>query len=362
MLTTKVLFLGIDAVGKTSLLYKLKLNENIQTIPTIGFNVESIDYKNRKIYMWDIGGGGQLYHFWSHYMKNSNCLIFVIDVSTKDRINEYIESFQFLLDQHKDIRNIPIIIFNNKKNDKKEFESEEILKKVNMPPEIAPQILEGNVFSGEGLPELLEYIYNNIEFKEEIIKEEEENEKKEKNDEKEENENKNKKNKVEGQKVCMFGLSGAGKTTILYLLKIGEKVTTIPTIGFNVETFENENCDKNIEIWDVGGMTKIRPLWKHYLSDIKGLIWVYDISNEKEIEESQNELINILTDSKISQNIPLLIYANKEDLNKNESNIEIFINNIQKYIEYRPYYIQKCNINDLESYKNGLSWLYNNMN
>jgi ADP-ribosylation factor protein 1 len=194
MLTTKVLFLGIDAVGKTSLLYKLKLNENIQTIPTIGFNVESIEYKNRKFYMWDIGGGCGIKNFWSHYMKNSNCLIFVIDISTKDRINEYIESFQFLLDQHKDIRNIPIIIFNNKKNDKKEFESEEILKKVNMPPEIAPQILEGNVFSGEGLPELLEYIYNNIEFKEEIIKEEEENEKKEKNEEKEENENKNEEN------------------------------------------------------------------------------------------------------------------------------------------------------------------------
>ena len=356
MLTTKVVFLGIDAVGKTSLLYKLKLNENIQTIPTIGFNVEKIEYKNRKIYMWDIGGGCQEKYFWGHYMENVNCLIFVIDVSTKDRINEYIESFQFLLDQHKDRRNIPILIFNNKKNDKKEFESEEIFKKVNMPPEITPQILEGNVLSGEGLPELLEYIYNNIEFKEEIIKEEEENE------EKEENENKNEKNKKEGQKVCMFGLSDAGKTTILYLLKIGEKVITIPTIGFNFEAIENENWGKKIEIWDVGGMKKIRPLWIHYLDDMNGLIWVYDISNEKEIEESQNELIKILSDSKVSENIPLLIYANKEDLNKNESNIDLFITKIQKYIEYRPYYIQKCNINDIESYKNGLSWLYNNMN
>ena len=335
MLTTKVLFLGIDAVGKTSLLYKLKLNENVQTLPTIGFNVENIEYKDRKIYMWDIGGGCKIKYLWAHYFENVYCLIFVIDVSAKDRINEYIESFQFLLDQHKDHRNIPIIIFNNKKNDKKEFEFEEILKKVNMPPEISPQILEGNVLSGEGLPELLEYIYNNIEFKEEINKEEEETK------EKEENENGNEKNKKEGKKVCMFGLSDAGKTTILYLLKLGEKIITIPTIGYNVEEIENDNWEKKIEIWDIGGTKAIRPLWTHYLIDINGLIWVYDISNEKEIEESQNELIKILSDSKLSKNIPLLIYANKEDLNKNESNIEIFINKIQNYIKDRPYYIQK---------------------
>ena len=204
-----------------------------------------------------------------------------------------------------------------------------------MPPEITPQILEGNVLSGEGLPELLEYMHNNIEIKEE-----------------EENENWKEKNKKESQKVFMYGLSDAGKTTILYLLKTGKKLITIPTIGYNVEEIENEFWEKNIEIWDVGGTKEIRPLWIHYLNDINGLIWVYDISNEKEIEESQNELIKILSDSKVSENIPLLIYANKEDLNKNESNIETFINKIQNYIKYRPYYIQKCKLNGLESYKN----------
>ena len=62
MLQTKVLLLGADAVGKTTLLYKLKLNENIKTIPTIGFNVEEIKYKNKKIIIWDIGGGEKIRH------------------------------------------------------------------------------------------------------------------------------------------------------------------------------------------------------------------------------------------------------------------------------------------------------------
>lgn len=56
------------------------------------------------------------------------------------------------------------------------------------------------------------------------------------------------------------GLDAAGKTTILYKLKLGEIVTTIPTIGFNVETVEYKNIC--FTVWDVGGQDKIRPLWR----------------------------------------------------------------------------------------------------
>ena len=60
----------------------------------------------------------------------------------------------------------------------------------------------------------------------------------------------------------MVGLDAAGKTTILYKLKLGEIVTTIPTIGFNVETVDYKNI--SFTVWDVGGQDKIRPLWRHY--------------------------------------------------------------------------------------------------
>jgi ADP-ribosylation factor protein 1 len=52
----------------------------------------------------------------------------------------------------------------------------------------------------------------------------------------------------------MVGLDAAGKTTILYKLKLGEIVTTIPTIGFNVETVEYKNI--NFTVWDVGESKK----------------------------------------------------------------------------------------------------------
>lgn len=54
-------------------------------------------------------------------------------------------------------------------------------------------------------------------------------------------------------------LSGSA---ILYKLKLNQSVTTIPTVGFNVETVTYKNVKFNV--WDVGGQDKIRPLWRHY--------------------------------------------------------------------------------------------------
>lgn len=55
---------------------------------------------------------------------------------------------------------------------------------------------------------------------------------------------------------------------ILYKLKLDQDVTTIPTVGFNVETVTYKNTKFNV--WDVGGQDKIRPLWRHYFSGMLG--------------------------------------------------------------------------------------------
>ena len=52
----KIAMLGLDAAGKTTIMYKLKLNEVVTTIPTIGFNVEEIQFHNLTMTVWDVGG------------------------------------------------------------------------------------------------------------------------------------------------------------------------------------------------------------------------------------------------------------------------------------------------------------------
>ena len=48
----RILMVGLDAAGKTTILYKLKLGEIVTTIPTIGFNVETVEYKNISFTAW----------------------------------------------------------------------------------------------------------------------------------------------------------------------------------------------------------------------------------------------------------------------------------------------------------------------
>merc|ERR1712061_190641 len=109
----------------------------------------------------------------------------------------------------------------------------------------------------------------------------------------------------------MVGLDAAGKTTMLYKLKLGEIVTTIPTIGFNVETVEYKNIC--FTVWDVGGQDKIRPLWRHYFQNTQGLIFVVDSNDRERIDEAQKELQEMLKEDELREAV-VLIFANKQDL------------------------------------------------
>jgi len=84
----RVVTLGLDSSGKTSILFKLKQNEFVQTIPTIGFNVETLEYKNIKFTVWDVGGQPKLRPLWKHYYLNTQAVVFVIDSSNRERLDE----------------------------------------------------------------------------------------------------------------------------------------------------------------------------------------------------------------------------------------------------------------------------------
>merc|ERR1719478_695187 len=112
-------------------------------------------------------------------------------------------------------------------------------------------------------------------------------------------------------RILMVGLDAAGKTTILYKLKLGEVITTIPTIGFNVETVEYKNI--NFTVWDVGGQDKIRKLWRYYYQNTQGLIFVVDSNDRDRIEDAREELAKILAEDEMRDAV-VLVFANKQDL------------------------------------------------
>jgi len=112
-------------------------------------------------------------------------------------------------------------------------------------------------------------------------------------------------------RILMLGLDAAGKTTALYKLKLGEVVTTIPTIGFNVETVEYKNI--SFTVWDVGGQDRIRPLWRHYFLGAQGVIFIVDSNDRDRVEEAHEELMKTLSADEL-RDASLLVLANKQDL------------------------------------------------
>lgn len=139
-------------------------------------------------------------------------------------------------------------------------------------------------------------------------------------------------------RILMVGLDAAGKTTVLYKLKLDEAVTTIPTIGFNVEQVEYKNIQ--FTVWDIGGQTKIRPLWRHYYPNTNGIIFVVDSNDRDRIDVARDELHHLLNQEEL-RNSKILILANKQDLPHAMSATEMK-EKLSLDLTHRQWHIQAC--------------------
>ncbi|MED6169066.1 hypothetical protein PIB30_017818 [Stylosanthes scabra] len=142
-------------------------------------------------------------------------------------------------------------------------------------------------------------------------------------------------------RILMVGLDAAGKTTILYKLKLGEIVTTIPTIGFNVETVEYKNI--SFTVWDVGGQDKIRPF-----------------NDRDRVVEARDELHRMLNEDELRDAV-LLVFANKQDLPNAMNAAEITDKLGLHSLRQRHWYIQSTCATSGEGLYEGLDWLSNNI-
>lgn len=164
--------------------------------------------------------------------------------------------------------------------------------------------------------------------------------------------------KKEEVRVLMVGLDSGGKTTILYKLKLGEIVTTIPTIGFNVETVEYKNLQ--FTVWDVGGQDKIRPLWRHYYGGTKAMIFVVDSNDLPRIGEAREEIGKLLKEPEL-RDVPLLVFANKQDQPRAMKTTEIIGRLGLCYVVDRKWHVHgACAING-DGLNEGLDWLATNV-
>eukprot|EP01136_Pigoraptor_vietnamica_P007906 Opistho-1_new@42594 len=127
----KVIITGLDNAGKTTILYQLLMNEVVVTSPTIGSNVEEVQYKNIHFVMWDIGGQESLRSSWATYYANTRCVVLVIDSTDRERLSITKEELYRML-AHEDLRRACLLVYANKQDVKGSMSAAEISTQLNL--------------------------------------------------------------------------------------------------------------------------------------------------------------------------------------------------------------------------------------
>jgi small GTP-binding protein len=164
-------------------------------------------------------------------------------------------------------------------------------------------------------------------------------------------------------KILILGLDNAGKTALTLRMHLGEVVSTMPTIGFNVETVEYKNI--SFTMWDVGGQDIIRPLWRYYYQGIDGLIFVIDSADERRItgpipdseSKAASEELKHLVDQDDLRGVPILIFANKQDMAQAVPVAEMEKKlQLAKMLRGREWFMQGCSARTGQGVYEGMDW------
>ncbi|EFA85618.1 ADP-ribosylation factor-related protein [Heterostelium album PN500] len=161
-------------------------------------------------------------------------------------------------------------------------------------------------------------------------------------------------------KILMLGLDGAGKTTLLYRLLLNEVVSTISTLGYNVETLHHKNL--NLTVWDLAGQDSIRGLWKQmkFYYKCNAIIFVVDSSDRSRINEAANELSRLLSEEEL-KSCPLLVFGTKQDCDSPMDVPELTDSLGLHDVKDRKWYIQPTMTFEGIGIYEGLDWLANSI-
>ncbi|XP_058215674.1 ADP-ribosylation factor 1-like isoform X2 [Rhododendron vialii] len=161
----KILMLGLDASGKTTILYKLKLGDVVAAVPTTGFNVEAVEYKNISFTVWDVGGQDKIRPLWRHYFRNTQGLIFVVDSNDRGRISEARNELHQILGEG-ELHDATLLVFANKQDLPDAMCASEVADKLCL-HSLRQQrwYIQGtSATSGQGLYEGLDWLVTNIPY------------------------------------------------------------------------------------------------------------------------------------------------------------------------------------------------------
>ncbi|KAE8627154.1 hypothetical protein XENTR_v10006885 [Xenopus tropicalis] len=153
----RVVMMGLDYSGKSTILYKLKINQLVETFPTVGFNVEHIEMsKNVSVTVWDVGGQDKLRPNWKEYLEDTDVLIFVVDSSDPDRLPDATAELLSILN-NENMAGVPFLILANKQDITDALPAKELkhILKLENYDDRPWEIQSCSAYTGEGLAEAM---------------------------------------------------------------------------------------------------------------------------------------------------------------------------------------------------------------
>ena len=158
----KVLMLGLDSAGKTTILYQLKLGLTLETIPTMGFVYEKIQHKKFVLNVWDVAGQDTLRPLWKQYFQGTKAVIFVVDSGDESRLDLAKQELHGILKD--DTIQDAILLLVANKVDLGILTKEEVEAAMDLGRFSHRNMKTFGVIgtTGEGLPEMMEWLGNNI--------------------------------------------------------------------------------------------------------------------------------------------------------------------------------------------------------
>ena len=156
----RVLILGLDNAGKTTILYKLYAPSRvIRTMPTIGFNVETVTYKNLNFNVWDLGGQTNIRPYWRCYYANTHAIIYVVDSCDRERIGLSKRELMAMLEEE-ELKSTVLLVFANKQDMKGAMSEAEVSQGLGLVAIKDRQwhLCKSSAVNGEGLNDGLDWL------------------------------------------------------------------------------------------------------------------------------------------------------------------------------------------------------------
>ncbi len=111
----RVLLVGLDSAGKTTILYRAKRGETTPTVPTVGFNVETLEIGGLTVVAWDVGGQDSIRPLWKHYYDGVDAIVFVVDSADRARF-KLAGTEMWSMMSTPELRNSLLLVFANKRD------------------------------------------------------------------------------------------------------------------------------------------------------------------------------------------------------------------------------------------------------